>query len=538
MLMDEVYCARSEFDHGDPRSVYHVKGTAIAELYEEYGVDNLDDLDAAKFNVETDHVTNVWSSWGWHHCFAINGQKCGTGFQKRIRKLQNGNQDIEKRDCSFADSLGNVLECTEDTSTDDAISVGSGSSDVGGHGWMNWGEWTPCSKSCGTEGIKKRWRRCGTCNNPDENNLCTNPTDPLHKFSEDYNLHCPDTNQSETDNCMLAKCLPRSNGLPNSNPKQYLNLRGWQTYQSNGPTGEESDYEGGCIDYTVDSVGVKAINWGKKQAFVECMKHCADAGEDCLSITYWPRLKRPYWQTFWKADNEFNCFLHKKRCHEDVTNFRDAAYMVTQQSLPDAHADRFNVQGSSGYQAAAVSWYAYKDLCSNTMICDKQGPRHDPYYAATCDSTGANAFPAQPVCSCPWSQDRHSGVRAWGNPLGWHFYNEETKRIELRKNHKNDPNVTQRPIWYSERKDNGMIGVPETAMKFPCHDPCVHNKCSKSSKCVFNAESPVGYNCECTWPSAIDPDYDGHPSLAGFEGYNGCKSVDFRNSQVEDKVNI
>ena len=74
-------------------------------------------------------------------------------------------------------------------------------------------------------------------------------------------------------------------------------------------------------------------------------------------------------------------------------------------------------------------------------------------------------------------------------------------------------------------------------MKFPCHDPCVHNKCSKSSKCVFNPDSPVGYNCECTWPSAIDPDYDGHSSLAGFEGYNGCKAVDFRNSQVEDKVN-
>ena len=51
MFMDEVYCARSEFDHGDPRSVYHVKGSAIAELYDQYGVSNLDDLDAVKFNL-------------------------------------------------------------------------------------------------------------------------------------------------------------------------------------------------------------------------------------------------------------------------------------------------------------------------------------------------------------------------------------------------------------------------------------------------------------------------------------------------------
>ena len=58
MLMDEVLCARSEFDHGDPRTVYHVKGSAIDELYEEYGVDNLDDLDEAKFNVETEHIYN------------------------------------------------------------------------------------------------------------------------------------------------------------------------------------------------------------------------------------------------------------------------------------------------------------------------------------------------------------------------------------------------------------------------------------------------------------------------------------------------
>ena len=77
-------------------------------------------------------------------------------------------------------------------------------------------------------------------------------------------------------------------------------------------------------------------------------------------------------------------------------------------TLEDAHTAK------SGYQAAAPSWYAYKDLCSNTMICDKQGPKMNPYYATICDSSGENAFAAQPVCLCPFSRANHSRVRAWG----------------------------------------------------------------------------------------------------------------------------
>ena len=514
-----------EFDHGDPRTVYHVKGSAIQELYNEYGVDNLDDLDAAKFNVETDHLINIWSSWGWHHCWPIKaGEKCGTGFQKRLRTKSDGTQELEKRDCIFANAIGEMVECDSsqnDDNSNDVIQVGS--DPTVGHGWMDWGAWTPCSHSCGTNGKKKRTRRCGTCSNPDENGLCSNPTEALHAFTDAHALHCPLDNQSETVSCTFGKCLPRSNGRRNNDPKQYLVLRGWQTHQSGAPTNSFSDWEGGCVDYELESVGVKVQIYGPKQAFVECMKECADAGADCLSVSYWPRLTKPYWQTFWKGD-QFNCYLHKRRCHED-SSFRDATYLTNQgASLTDAHANK------SGYQAAAPSWYAYKDLCSNTMICDKQGPKMNPYYATICDSSGENAFPSQPVCSCPFSRDNHSKVRAWGNPYGWHYYNEETKRIEMRKT---NSDVIQRPAWYSERK-NIAVDPMNTASVLPCHDPCRHNKCSTLSKCVFNPESPVGYNCECTWPSAIDVEYTGDPALAGFEGVGGCKPYDFRNSKMTD----
>ena len=106
----------------------------------------------------------------------------------------------------------------------------------------------------------------------------------------------------------------------------------------------------------------------------------------------------------------------------------------------------------------------------------------NPYYATICDSSGENAFPSQPVCSCPFSRDNHSKVRAWGNPYGWHYYNEETKRIEMRKN---NLDVIQRPAWYSERK-NIAVDPMNTASVLPCHDPCRHNKCSTLSKWVFN----------------------------------------------------
>ena len=525
MLAINVYHIVLEYDHGDPRTVYHVKGSAIQELYEEYNVDNLDDLDAAKFNVETAHLNNVWSSWGWHHCWPqSSGEKCGTGFQKRLRNNADGTQDIGKRPCTFANDIGEPIQCTGRPGGSNPAPGQAGSGEVGGHGWMDWGEWTPCSMSCGTSGLKKRTRRCGTCSNPDENGLCSEPTEALHSFTDAHARFCPIDGQSESANCILGKCLPRSNGRRSTDPEKYLVLRGWQTFQSRAPTNSIADWEGGCVDYTIDSVGVKVQIYGHKQAFVECMKNCANAGADCLSVTYFPRLKRPYWQTFWKGEDEFNCYLHKRRCHED-NEYRDAAYLVqNKQPLSAAHANK------AGYQDSAPSYYAYKDLCSNTMICDKQGPKQDPYYATICDSSGDNAFPNQPECRCPFSRDRHSEVRAWGNPYGWHYYNEETKRIEMRKT---NSEVIQRPAWYSQRKKIDVDAL-KTAELLPCHDPCIHNKCSKLSKCVFNPESPIGYNCECTWPSTIDSNYAGHPSLAGLEGVNGCKPMDFRNSQMKD----
>ena len=64
-------------------------------------------------------------------------------------------------------------------------------------------------------------------------------------------------------------------------------------------------------------------------------------------------------------------------------------------------------------------------------------------------------------------------------------------------------------------------------------DPCAHNKCETSAKCVINLESTYGYDCVCQWPTAADPEVYGPGKkpvgLAGLEWENGCKAVEFRN---------
>ena len=84
-------------------------------------------------------------------------------------------------------------------------------------------------------------------------------------------------------------------------PEKYVVRNGWQTFQRSQPTQEISDYVGGCVDYK-ESVGVKVQITHAPRAYVECLRQCQDAGEDCLSVTYFPRLLAPYWKNFWSGE--------------------------------------------------------------------------------------------------------------------------------------------------------------------------------------------------------------------------------------------
>ena len=66
--------------------------------------------------------------------------------------------------------------------------------------------------------------------------------------------------------------------------------------------------------------------------FAECMRICqVEEKEKCLSVTFFPSLKGgakqgPFQTNFVGIGSDgsenFNCFLHSKRCHED-SQFRD-----------------------------------------------------------------------------------------------------------------------------------------------------------------------------------------------------------------------
>ena len=50
----------------------------------------------------------------------------------------------------------------------------------------------------------------------------------------------------------------------------------------------------------------------KKATFAECMRICQLEEKDyCLSVTFFPGKQ------WYESKETFNCFLHKKRCHED-----------------------------------------------------------------------------------------------------------------------------------------------------------------------------------------------------------------------------
>ena len=96
------------------------------------------------------------------------------------------------------------------------------------------------------------------------------------------------------------------------------------------------------------------------------------------------------------------------------------------------------------------------------MICDRLGASKSPFFATICNSTDEHAFPAQPLCTCTWSADNKSGVRAWGNPLGPNYYDEDEKRILKRKL---NAEVTQRAQHYAENLYRN--GVPEFLTVIP-----------------------------------------------------------------------
>ena len=235
MLMGEIYCARSEFDHGDPKTVYHVRGSAIQELPNEYNVNNLYDLDAANSMLKP----IIWSTFGpvGDGIIVIQSKlvKNAEPVSKNAKEPKSTVLLTEKHATAFLPTMLVTLSSAEPKKkTTNQISamifklaliqqsVTDGWTGANGH---------HARTHVALMERKKRTRRCGTCSNPDENGLCTNPTEAFHAFTdEDHALFCPLAGQSETASCTFGKCLPRSNGLPNSNQKQYLVLRGWQTY--------------------------------------------------------------------------------------------------------------------------------------------------------------------------------------------------------------------------------------------------------------------------------------------------------------------
>ena len=68
-----------------------------------------------------------------------------------------------------------------------------------------------------------------------------------------------------------------------------------------------------------------------------------------------------------------------------------------------------------------------------------------------CDSSGANAFPAEPNCACPLTSDHNSKLRIFGRALGFEFFDFESGSFKMRKS---DQSVPQRAPFYSERKYN------------------------------------------------------------------------------------
>ena len=410
-LMKELTCTYGEQNQGDPRTSFHVKGDYLDELFRQYGVSSKEELDTklkpTPPQINLDFTFGHWSSWGYHSCKRPDGRTCGSGTETRKRTLRTGEQERETRDCDFRNDDGELIECEEIIVEEEVI----------GHGWMSWGEWTPCSKSCNSNGKRQRSRQCATCSNPDRNGLCTE--NKLSSKTEadyvapggDFDDFCPKAEQIETANCSQGKCLPFTNG--NFNGKRFQNKRGWALNPGRNVVNNDNNWLGRCADLGTAYRKVSLAMNNNNNAFGECMRVCQeDERENCLAVSFTPRTGNVHGENlFYGIANDqpyFNCFLFDHRCHENGNTFTDS------------------FRSNPSNQEEHKSWYAFKDLCSGTKICDAWGQ----YMRARCDSTGQNAFPSQPTCECPGTADHNSGMRIFGRAFGFEFYEESTGKFQ------------------------------------------------------------------------------------------------------------
>ena len=155
-----------------------------------------------------------------------------------------------------------------------------------GHGWMSWGEWSTCSRTCGKSGTRQRFRACGTCENPDKNGLCdeskissTNP----YIFMKMNREHCPDKGEIETETCKLGFCLPNSSGKWRNfgNKRPFPVKAFWSPAPLDTWTHKAGkDWEGGCVDYNsaYKKVNLDSVSYGnfhsQRATFAECLRVC------------------------------------------------------------------------------------------------------------------------------------------------------------------------------------------------------------------------------------------------------------------------
>ena len=273
-LMKTLTCTYGGQNQGDPRSSFHVKGSHLDDLFAKYSVNTKVELDTA-LTADADFVFGHWSSWGYHNCKRPDGRTCGEGTETRKRTLMGGAQEKETRDCDFRNDDGDLLECEE---------IIEEESEVIGHGWMSWGDWTPCSKSCNSNGKRQRSRQCATCNNPNANGLCSESKLAGKTAADfvptggDFADHCPKADQIETESCTQGKCLPFTNG--NFNGKNFKNKRGWALNPNRTVKNNDQNWNGRCADLSSAYKTVTLPMSNNNNAFGECMRVCQEEEKD------------------------------------------------------------------------------------------------------------------------------------------------------------------------------------------------------------------------------------------------------------------
>ena len=415
-LMSELTCNYANQNQGDPRSSFHVKGDYLDSLLDKYNVNTKAQLDA-KLASDIDFVFGHWSSWGYHSCKRPDGRTCGDGTQTRKRTNNQGQLEKETRDCDFRDDDGNLLICPEIIEEEEVIAQ---------HGWMSWGTWTACTKSCESNGIKQRSRNCAV-----HTDLSVANEAHFVAPGGDYEENCPVEGALEQVACDLGKCLPFTNG------SGFKLKKGWNLNPNRQVVNTDKNWHGRCKDYqnSYKKVNIEMAN--NNNAFNECMRVCQEVEKnDCLGVSFFPSANKGASANrgvnfFYGTDDDgnqlFNCFLHNERCHETPADFVDTFWN--------------NPTSQDNHKA----WYAYKDLCSGSKVCDSWGN----YMKTICVSHGSHGFPNEPLCSCPGTSDKYSELRIFGNSVGFEFFDFSRGAFNMRR--RND-SVTQRSPFYSEGK--------------------------------------------------------------------------------------